>query len=115
MCAAKSSPYSKSNSSWPLFSAGQAVVKPLRRGVAQDGGAELLVDQDAGLRLGHAGGDRGLEAVVDHLLGRGDLARSARRRARRVQPNIFVWNEPRWSKGRMYSGLSKPEVVMRSP
>src|SRR4030095_5300235 len=31
------------------------------------------------------------------------------------QPNIFVTNEPRWSKGRIYRGLSKPRVFMMSP
>ena len=30
----------------------------LGRRIAQDGGAELLVDQDAGLLLGHAAGER---------------------------------------------------------
>jgi hypothetical protein len=27
-------------------------------------------------------------------------------------PNIFVWKDPRWSKGRTYSGGSKPTVVI---
>ena len=45
----------------------------VRGGIAQNGGAELFVHQDAGLLLGHAGRDGGLEAVVDHLLGGGDL------------------------------------------
>src|SRR4029077_1610430 len=35
--------------------------------------AELLVHQDAGLLLRHAGDDCGLEALVDDLLGGGDL------------------------------------------
>ena len=81
MWRAKSSPYSKSNSSWPLFSAGQAVTKPLACRIAQDGGAELLVDQDAGLLLRHAAARR-LEAVVDHLLGGGDLGGLSRRQRR---------------------------------
>ena len=41
----------------------------------EDGGAELLVHQDAGLLLRHAALDRGLEAVVDDFLGGGDLGR----------------------------------------
>jgi hypothetical protein len=43
--------------------------------IVQDGGAELLVHQDARLFLGHPGGERRLEAVVDDLLGDGDLGR----------------------------------------
>src|SRR5271165_983058 len=27
------------------------------------------------------------------------------------QPNILVSNEPRWSNGRMYRGLSKPSII----
>src|SRR5882672_3078673 len=46
--------------------------------VAKDGGAELLVHQDARLLLWRAGFDRGLEAVVDDLLGGGDLRRLLR-------------------------------------
>jgi hypothetical protein len=41
--------------------------------IAQDRGAELLVHQDAGLFLGHAAGERRLEAIVDDLLGAGDF------------------------------------------
>src|SRR5262249_60294355 len=48
---------------------------PPRRRVAEDGGAELPVDQDAGLLLGYAGGDGAPEAVVDHPLRRRDLRR----------------------------------------
>ena len=44
-------------------------------GVGENGGAELLVHQDAGLFLRHAARDGGLEAVVDDLLGGGDLGR----------------------------------------
>ncbi len=43
------------------------------RGVAEDGGAELLVHQDAGLFLWHACGERRLEAVIDDPLGAGDF------------------------------------------
>src|SRR6266446_6007595 len=46
---------------------------PLRRRIAKDGGAELLVHEDAGFLLGDAGYDGVLEAVVDHLLGGRDL------------------------------------------
>ena len=41
--------------------------------ITQDGGAELLVHQDAGLRRGRAARQRQLEAFVDHLLCAGDL------------------------------------------
>src|SRR5262245_48470471 len=44
-------------------------------GVAQDGGPELLVGQHRGLVPGRAARQRGAEAVVDDLLGRGDLFR----------------------------------------
>src|SRR2546423_10883549 len=30
------------------------------------------------------------------------------------QPTIFVWNEPRWTKGSMYRGWSNPMVMMNS-
>ena len=59
----------------PAFLGGTSGVESVCRGVAQDGGAELLVDQDAGLFLGHAARDGRLEAVVDHLLGGGNLGR----------------------------------------
>src|SRR5262249_1190931 len=48
-------------------------------GVAEDGGAELLIDQDARLLLRHPGSDGHLEALVDDLLGGGDLRRLRRR------------------------------------
>src|SRR5439155_11898598 len=50
----------------------------LARGVAQDRGAELLVDEDTGTLLRDAGGDGGLETVVDHPLGVGDARRLLR-------------------------------------
>jgi hypothetical protein len=37
--------------------------------VAKDGGAELLVHQDAGFCLGHATRNRSLKAVINHLFG----------------------------------------------
>ena len=74
-------------------------VAVLRR-VAEDVGAELLVHQDAGLRLGNAAGEGLLEAVVDHPLHGGDLRRLLAV-SEPVQPNMFFWNVPRWSKGRM--------------
>ena len=45
----------------------------VRRRVAKDGGPELLVHQDAGLVFRNAASDGGQEAVVDDLLGGGDL------------------------------------------
>src|SRR5262245_33323231 len=30
-------------------------------------------------------------------------------------PNIFISNEPRWSRGRTYKSLSKPRVIMMPP
>ena len=56
-----------------LDAAGGRVV--VCRRVAEDGGAELLVGQDARFLLRHAVPDRGLEAIVDHLLGCGDFGR----------------------------------------
>jgi hypothetical protein len=41
--------------------------------IAQDGGAELLVHQDAGLFLGRASSERRQEAIVDDLLGASDF------------------------------------------
>src|SRR5262245_43849751 len=46
--------------------------------ITKDGRAELLVHQDRGLVLRHAGGEGGLESVVDDALGRGDLRRLVR-------------------------------------
>ena len=43
--------------------------------VAQDGGAELFVDKNAGLLLRCAVRERGQEALVDDLFGAGDLRR----------------------------------------
>src|SRR3981081_2306320 len=40
----------------------------IRLCIAQDGGTELFVYQNARLFPGHATGQRGLESVVDHLL-----------------------------------------------
>ena len=45
------------------------------RCVAKNGGAELFIHQDGGLLPGHAKGYGGFEAIVDHLLGSGDLRR----------------------------------------
>ena len=53
-------------------------------GVAQDGGAKLLVDQDGRSILRDPAGDSGPEARVDHLLGGGNLGRL--RRAQRHLP-----------------------------
>ena len=47
----------------------------VRRGIAKNGSSELLVDEDAGLLLGHASFDRRFKAVIYHLLGSGDLSR----------------------------------------
>jgi len=43
--------------------------------VLQDRCAELFVDQDAGLILRYPGSKGSPEAIVDHLLARGDLDR----------------------------------------
>ena len=43
--------------------------------VLNDSGAKLLIDEDAGLVLGHAGGQRRLESVINHLLGGRDVGR----------------------------------------
>mgnify|MGYP003694178497 CR=1 FL=1 len=48
---------------------------PFGRGIAQDGGAELLVDEDAGPLLPNTGRDGAREAVIDHALGGRDLRR----------------------------------------
>src|SRR5713101_1060236 len=45
----------------------------LGRRIAENGSTELLIDQDARFSLRYTGGDGGSEAVVDHLLGGGDL------------------------------------------
>src|SRR6185369_6015016 len=62
----------------------------LGSGIAEDGGAELLVHQDAGLLLGRASGERRQQAVVDDLLGARDLGslRIAQRRLPAEQPGL---------------------------
>ena len=45
------------------------------RGIAQNGGAKLLVDKDARLLLRYAAGERRKKAIVDHAFGSGDLCR----------------------------------------
>jgi hypothetical protein len=64
--------------------------------------------EDAGLVLEHAGRDGGLDLAA---------AISAVCAAVSVpsQSNIVVWNVPRWSKGRMYSCLSNPNVITSFP
>ena len=84
------------------------------RGIAQNGGTKLLIDEDAGrVPSGHPSRDGRLEAVVDHPLGGGDLRGLLGLKAP-FQPNIPVWKEPRWSNGKIYKGWLSPSV-MRSP
>jgi hypothetical protein len=49
--------------------------KAVRPSVLKDSGSELLVHQDASLVLRYSGFQGRSEAVVDHLLGSGDLCR----------------------------------------
>jgi hypothetical protein len=58
--------------------------------IAQDRGAELLVDQDAGLVGGRAAAQRRAEAVLDDLLGAGDFGglRVAERRLETEKPAL---------------------------
>ena len=74
MCAPKSSPYSKSNSFWPLFSTGIASRIPLVLRLLGNlrRAAELLVDQGAGHRWIGAAVERRLEALEDQVLAVGD-------------------------------------------
>ena len=48
-------------------------VESVRRGIAQDGSPELLIDQNAGVLFRYAPRNGRLEPVVDYLLGRCDL------------------------------------------
>src|SRR5262249_47529049 len=57
-------------------------------GVGKDGGAELLVHQNAGLRFRQSAGHDGLEGVVDDALGRGDLGRLRRRQRARPAAHL---------------------------
>src|SRR5437867_2859122 len=75
------------------------------RGITQNSGAKLFVNEDAGLVFWNSGVDRGLKAVVDDLL-RGAIASVCSAVRGSCHPNIFSSNEPRWSNGRMYSGRS---------
>ena len=76
MCSPKSSPYWKSNSSWPDFSTGIASLRPCSLASFGMSRAELLVDEHAG-RVGvDAALDGDLHALVDQLLGVGDRRRS---------------------------------------
>jgi hypothetical protein len=95
-----------------LGGAGDRVA--VRGRVPGDGASKLLVQQDARLLLRHAPRHRRLEAVVDDLLASAICA-VCTGVSTPFQPNIFVWNDPRWSKGRMYRGRSKPIVVILPP
>ena len=57
-----------------LLRGGCSHVSVLGR-ILQNSGPELLVDEDAGALFGDSRRDGGLEAVVDHLFGGGDLRR----------------------------------------
>src|SRR5215467_549039 len=59
----------------PTLFSGACCRKPLLLGIAEDGGAELLVNQNTGFLLGHSSGQGSLEGVIDHLLGGSDLRR----------------------------------------
>ena len=59
----------------PALFGGTGCCKPLRRGIAEDGGAELLVNQNAGFLLGHTSRQGRLKGVIDDLLGRSNLCR----------------------------------------
>ncbi len=54
---------------------GRGGEKPPRPRVAEDRGAELLVDEDTGVRFRHAAGDGGEETLVDDRLRRRDPIR----------------------------------------
>src|SRR6266542_2981445 len=77
-----------------------SIAAPIRGGVAQNRAAKLFVHENARLELRHAGSDGGFDPVVDLLFGRGDFGGLLPGQCA-VQPNIFVTNEPRWSKGRI--------------
>jgi len=83
-------------------------------GFAQEVRAELLVHEDARLDLRRPAASAARKAVVDQ---RFTAATSAVWAAVSwpIQPNIFVWKEPRWSNGRMYSGRSYPRFIESSP
>jgi hypothetical protein len=74
------------------------VIRPFAR-VAQDRGAVLVVDEDAGRLARHVLGQREVQSVVDDLLAGGDCRRLFGGE-RRGEAEHFFSNEARWSKGR---------------
>ena len=101
-CAApKSSSYWKSNSVLAGLLDRLGELEAVLAGELRDVRAELLVDEHAGGVGVDAALDRDLHALVDQLLGVADRLRLLRRSGSPSIPNIFFWNEPRWSKARM--------------
>ena len=113
MWAGKFSPYSKSNSSCPLFSTGQAMVKPSFL-ASPVGFPELFVHQDRRILLRHPAGDGRLETVVDYPFCPSDL-----RRLFRGQCSLPA-EHTRFEKAAVIerqdiSGRSNPRILMKSP
>ena len=100
MWAPKSSPYSKSNSFWPDFSTGIASFRPCSRARCGDVGAELLVDQHAGRAgLGAARTASSMPSKISRLASA--IVSVCSGVGSPSIPNIFFWNDPRWSNARM--------------
>jgi len=76
-----------------LLGGARPFAKTVRRRVAKDGGAELLIDEDAGFILGDPGCDGVLEAVVEITCLAAAICASAPGSAA-LHPNILVSNDP---------------------
>src|SRR6266540_172391 len=110
MCAPKSSPYWKSNSSCPLFSTGMAKLKPsflaVRAMSAPNCSSTRMPPYSFGAPSSTARRKPSKMTVFASAIrsvssGLGSPAR----------PKNFFTNEPRWSNARMYSDLSYPSAM----
>ncbi len=102
MCSPKSAPYWKSNSSWPDFSTGIERTSP--SSFARFGMSEPNCSSTS-TPVAPASTPRWTASSMPSKISR--FASEIRSVSSAVGspsiPNIFFWNDPRWSKARMYS------------
>ncbi len=102
MCSPKSAPYWKSNSSWPDFSTGIASLRP--SSFARFGMSEPNCSSTS-TPAASASTPRDTASSMPSKISRlaSEIVSVSSAVGSPWIPNIFFWNEPRWSKARMYS------------
>src|SRR5918999_965021 len=114
MWSPNSLPYWKSNSSWPDFSAGMASLSPCLRAssgtsppnCSSTSTPAVEASRPRSTAFSIPSNTRRLASVI--------VAVSSAVGSPSI-PNIFFWNEPLWSKARMYSLPSYPSAMVRHP